>query len=46
MTLLVHAFVYEEDGTSRILDDPGAGSDMAGTESCRLPPYARTGPRG
>ncbi|MEU3220381.1 hypothetical protein [Streptomyces sp. NPDC006971] len=35
MTLLVHTFVYDGDGTSRLLDDPEDGSDMAGFESTR-----------
>ncbi|WP_406494320.1 hypothetical protein OG936_11330 [Streptomyces sp. NBC_00846] len=35
MTLLVHTFVYDEHGRSRLLDDPEDGSDMAGTEVCR-----------
>ncbi|MFJ1615370.1 hypothetical protein ACIODT_23210 [Streptomyces sp. NPDC088251] len=35
MTLLVHTFVYDEHGGSRLLDDPEDGSDMAGTEVCR-----------
>ncbi|MEU9623510.1 hypothetical protein [Streptomyces sp. NPDC048155] len=35
MTLLVHTFVYDEHGGSRLLDNPEDGSDMAGTEVCR-----------
>ncbi|MFF8693559.1 hypothetical protein ACF08W_15295 [Streptomyces sp. NPDC015144] len=35
MSLLVHTFVYDEDGRQRLLDDPEDGSDMAGFERTR-----------
>ncbi|MEU9763779.1 hypothetical protein [Streptomyces sp. NPDC047985] len=35
MTLLVHTFVYDGDGTSRLLDGPEDGGDMAGFENSR-----------
>ncbi|MGW1410798.1 hypothetical protein [Streptomyces sp. NPDC002403] len=35
MTLLVHTFVYDEQGDCRLLDDPEDGSDMAGVENSR-----------
>ncbi|MFE7464315.1 hypothetical protein ACFU6R_09425 [Streptomyces sp. NPDC057499] len=35
MTLLVHAFVHDEDGRQRLLDGPGDGSGTAGADRTR-----------
>lgn len=35
MSLLVHTFVYDADGSRRFLEDPEHGSSVAGFESTR-----------